>query len=432
MNPNRYKLAAVHYWMRSETRKVTEISLHHGAFLAVLILVISAISCNREYQPVTESELPEHIQNIENVTLIDPFEGAVPDSMELIQETVFESSEDVFMSGNISNFAVDDAGRVFVVSSVPGHLGVYVFNSDGTYLTTIGRYGQGPGEFEALGAIDVLEDELILFDPRLQKFAVYSLNDFEKTEEKIINLSEATRINQMPAIAKGTDLKLLNNDGMVLEVGMSSLNEESDGTQIFYYKLQRDGTINPERLLEVDRHKRYFLPEREGWAIPITKPFNRSSLVSITQSGTFFTAWTEDFLIKEYDTNGDYIQSLYYPITKSDLSLDQISIADHERRMLRGEEIPDTWPALHTMELDDEGRLWIATITDSKTHFTWQVLNQKGEWIARFQKEGERSRRFVPSKPLIIIKNGYFYTHQREFRQGIDRIIKYKIQRIER
>jgi len=412
----------------NESRKATEDSVLLCVFVAILFAVIATTACSLEHEPATESELPEPIQNIENVTIIAPIEGEVPDTVKLIQEAVFESGNDFIMSGNISNFAVDDAGRVFVVSSIPGHLGIYVFDSDGSYLSTIGRYGQGPGEFEAIGAIDVLDDELILFDPRLQKFVVYSLNDFEKTEEKIINLTEATRLNQMPAIAKGTDLELLNNGGMVLEVGMSSLNEESDGTQIFYFKLDRDGTINPERLMEVDRHKRYFLPKREGWAIPITKPFNRSSVVSITRSGGFFTAWTEDFLIKEHDKNGDYIQSLYYPFAKSDFSLDQIRIADHERRMLRGEEIPDTWPALHTMELDDEERLWVATITGSKTHFTWWVLNQKGELIARFQKEGERSTRFVPSKPLITIKNGYFYSHERDMRQGVDRIVKYRIE----
>ncbi|MCH8549172.1 MAG: 6-bladed beta-propeller, partial [Balneolaceae bacterium] len=375
--------------------------------------------------------LPDHISNLNNL-VVHPIDIQPPDTVILTRETIFESSDEVFMSGNISNFAVDDQGRLFIVSSVPGNLGVYVFNPDGSYLTTIGSYGRGPGEFEAVGGIDVLDDELILLDPRLQKFAVYSLGNFDKTKEEVVNLTEAMRADQMPAIARGTDVALLENGKMVLQVGMSSLNEEMDGRQIFYYSLKRDGTVNPERLLRLERHARYFLPEREGWAIPVTKPFNRSSLVSIARSGSFFTAWTEDFLIKKHDANGHYIRSFYYPIEKSDFSLNQINLADHERRMLRGEEIPDTWPALHTMELDDEGRLWVATITDSETKFTWWVLNQDGEVIARFQKQGERSNRFVPSKPLITIENGYFYSHERELRLGIDQIVKYKIEFIER
>lgn len=390
---------------------------------AVLLLWAMATGCaGNDVMP----EVPEHILEMENVTVFSP-DIQPADTVLLTRETIFESGEEVFMSGNITNFAVDDDGRVYVVSSVPGNLGVYVFNPDGSFLTTIGSYGEGPGEFEAVGGIDILDDELVLLDPRLQKFAVYSLGDFEKTKEEVVNLTEANRANQMPAIARGTDVALIENGEMVLQVGMSSLNEEMDGRQIFYYTLKRDGSVIPDRLLEVDRHARYFLPEREGWAIPITKPFNRSSLVSITRSGGFFSAWTEDFLIKEYDSNGRYIRSFYYPIEKSDFSLDQIRIADHEQRMLRGEEIPDTWPALHTMELDNEGRLWVATITDSKTNFTWWVLNQEGELIARFSKPGERSNRFVPSKPLITIKNGYYYSHERNFNKEIDRIVKYRI-----
>ena len=377
----------------TEARKVTENSVFFRASVAVLLFAAMLSACSSDEMP-DRSELPDHISQLVNVTIYDP-DIQPADTVILTRETAFESGEEVFMSGNISNFTVDDEGRVFVVSSVPGNLGVYVFNPDGSYLTAIGSYGHGPGEFEAIGGIDVLDDELILLDPRLQKFVVYSLDNFEIVEEEIVKLTEATRTNQMSAIARGTDIASLDDGEMVLQVGMSSLNEEMDGREIFYYSLKRYGTVVPERLLQVDRHARYFLPEREGWAIPITKPFNRSSLVSIKRSGGFFKAWTEDFLIKEHDENGQYLQSFYYPLEKSDFSLDQIRVADHERRMLRGEEIPDTWPAVHTMELDDQGRHWVATITDSESEFLWWVLNKEGEVIARFRKEGVRSNRTV-------------------------------------
>lgn len=381
--------------------------------------------CNH-HQPDEIVKIPK-----ENLTVYSPHTVA-PYKVVLTKEVVFEAGEEVFMSGYISAFSVDDTGRVFIVSGVPGNLGVHVFNSDGSYLTTIGSFGRGPGEFEAIGSIDILDNELILLDPRLQKFAIYSLDSFEKTREEIINLREATRASQISAIARGTDLVLLENGQMILEVGMSSLNEEMDGRHTYYYLLERDGTVNPEKLLKVERHVRYFLPEREGWAIPVTKPFNRSSLVSITRSGTFLTAWTEDFLIKKYDANGHYTQSIYYPVDKSSFSLDQIQMADHEHRMIRGEVIPDSWPAMHTMELDDEGRLWVATITDSETDFTWWVLNRDGELLARFIKPGKRSKRAVVSKPLIAIEDGYFYSHERNTSKGIDRIVKYKIEFINR
>ncbi len=404
--------------------------------IKILLLIVTLLlsSCRSDMEENTtnfEIQLPNHIKQLENLKVIYP-STQQPDTVILSQESNFESGDEVRMSGYISGFSVDDGGRVFIVSSVPGNLGVYVFNPDGSYLTTIGRFGQGPGEFEAIGAIDILDNELILFDPRLQKFAIYSLDNFDKIEEEIIKLSEVTKVDQIPAIAKGIDLKLLNNELMVLKVGMSSLIEENDGDRNYYYAVQRDGYVNSGKLLEVDRHTRYFLPEREGFALPITKPFNRSSLVSISRLGSFFSAWTEDFLIKEFDPNGQYIQSFFYPVEEIDFSLDQISVAEHEHRMFRNQEIPETWPALHTMELDDEERLWVATIIENDSAYQWFVFNMNGEMLARFIKSGDRSSRAVVVKPLIAIKDGYYYFHERDIRQGIDRIVKYKIQFIEK
>jgi len=292
-----------------ETRNITEVSgfslvsnrtFRSLAFLLVLITTACSGSENNTGEPDhirILDDIPDHVLELENLKAHSILDQEA-DTVVLTRQTIFESGEDLFMSGNIFNFTVDGQGRVYIVSGRPGNLGVYLFNADGSYLRTIGSYGQGPGEFEAIGSLDILDNELILLDPRLQKFAIYSLDSFEKTREEIINLTEATRASQISAIARGTDLVLLENGKMVLEVGMSSLNEEMDGRHIYYYLLERCGTVNPAKLLKVDRHVRYFLPEREGWAIPITKPFNRSSLVSITRSGTFLTAWTEDFLIK--------------------------------------------------------------------------------------------------------------------------------------
>jgi len=77
--------------------------------------------------------------------------------------------------------------------------------------------------------------------------------------------------------------------------------------------------------------------------------------------------------------------------------------------------------------VDDKGRMWAALITESDSVFTWWVLNPDGKLFARFELPGKRSLRSAYSKPLMMIKNGYFYLHERDFSQGIDRIVKYKI-----
>ena len=81
------------------------------------------------------------------------------------------------------------------------------------------------------------------------------------------------------------------------------------------------------------------------------------------------------------------------------------------------------------MEADDEGRLWIAIITDNDSTYQWVVLDQEdGSLLAKFTFSGKRSE-ISPfaSTNLTIIKNGYFYNREYNYEDGIDRIVKYKI-----
>jgi len=161
--------------------------------------------------------------------------------------------------------------------------------------------------------------------------------------------------------------------------------------------------------------------------LPFSMPFTRSTLVDVTPTGGFFTAWTENFLIKKYDQNGKYIRAFYYPVKKSKLSLNALHINKIRRKVLRNYKMPKTWPALDAMELDSKGRLWVATITGSKTSFRWWVLSRQGKPVARFTFPGKRKARRVMPKPIVEIKKGYFYTHRYDIRKGIDQIVKYKI-----
>lgn len=51
------------------------------------------------------------------------------------------------------DMAVDDEGRIYILDS--GNQRIQVFGPDGKFLRTIGRRGQGPGEFESLNSIDI-------------------------------------------------------------------------------------------------------------------------------------------------------------------------------------------------------------------------------------------------------------------------------------
>ncbi|TVR32958.1 MAG: hypothetical protein EA390_04565 [Balneolaceae bacterium] len=73
-------------------------------------------ACSSEEESA-KIELPDHISQLENVTVYDP-DIQPADTVMLTRETIFESGEDVFMEGNIRRLAVDDKGRVWVATIV--------------------------------------------------------------------------------------------------------------------------------------------------------------------------------------------------------------------------------------------------------------------------------------------------------------------------
>lgn len=117
---------------------------------------------------------------------------------------------------------------------------------------------------------------------------------------------------------------------------------------------------------------------------------------------------------------------------KSELELSNFEIDAAKKSEINKTEVPNNWPALHTMVMDEKNRLWVATITDSDSTFNWRVVDEKGAPLASFSYPGNRKRSSVWSEPLYKIKNGYFYELERDMRSGIDRIVKYKIEFTER
>ena len=70
-----------------------------------------------------------------------------------------------FLFGRVNSIAVDDFGTLYVLDSQAGE--IRAFTSDGTFLRTYGRRGEGPGELMSPNAIAVLSDKRVLArDPR--------------------------------------------------------------------------------------------------------------------------------------------------------------------------------------------------------------------------------------------------------------------------
>src|SRR5690625_1749248 len=82
--------------------------------------------------------------------------------------------------GGLTNLAVDINGYIYVTDVVNQE--IKAFSLDGRLLHTIGRKGQGPGEFTGLLDLAISRDSLYAFDNNLKHISVYHVLDTLKFE----------------------------------------------------------------------------------------------------------------------------------------------------------------------------------------------------------------------------------------------------------
>ncbi|WP_158278574.1 6-bladed beta-propeller [Rhodohalobacter mucosus] len=388
-------------------------------------------SCtNDNHNAQNDLILPGHIQELQNLKIIST-EHQVPDTVELFREVNFESSEDVFLDGYINRIAIDDNERVYVGVSRMGQASVYVFRENGKFITKIGRYGRGPGEFENIRSMDIVNNKLFLFCSSLQKVSIYSIEDFSHIRDVVIRNVIENQSDSLINRLRVDRLFVTDDETVIVRLKTLAIYSGADERTMLYRKLKNDGYLESENLLKKERFKLYF-PVNEGTDVPFTMPFTRSSLVTMTKGGHFFTNQTEEFLVKEYDGEGNYQRAFYYPMLNAPLNMRDFDLRKERQRAIDQYEMPESWPVVHTLEMDNKGRMWIASISENDSTYLWHLVNQQGEMLARFQLPGNRSSRNVMSEPLIRVHNNYFYTREVNQQDGIDRIVKHKIEFIER
>jgi len=151
--------------------------------------------------------------------------------------------------------------------------------------------------------------------------------------------------------------------------------------------------------------------------------YGRTTLLAVSEE-SFYTLWTEDLVVKKYDSHGNYISAFYHPIRKKDLKrgevMEQISISnDQQRHLFRNSSLPESWPAVQHFLMDDEQRFWISTIIDDRNNYEWWVLKDNGQLIDRFIWPREKEIQFV--------KNGNIYVLETDQKSGLDQIVRYRV-----
>jgi len=156
--------------------------------MLLLSVFMMLVSCGKQ-----KAEWKGMIEEVNGVTMVrNPKEGLWDSKEEAKVKMIKErqvgemDGPEEFLFVLISDVAVNSKGDIYVADRKLNE--VRKFNKEGKYLSTLGRRGQGPGEFQSIYIVSVnTHDDVIVFDNMLGRVSIFSDNgEHKETTKKLM------------------------------------------------------------------------------------------------------------------------------------------------------------------------------------------------------------------------------------------------------
>ncbi|MEW5901960.1 MAG: 6-bladed beta-propeller, partial [Acidobacteriota bacterium] len=291
----------------------------------------------------------------------------------------------------ISGIAVDNVGRIYVLDIKEAQ--IKVFNKEGTYIKTLGKKGQGPGEMVSPFSICITrKDEIFVQDLNAHRILLLSL---EGALIKTISTAELLLIGSV----------MDSRENIIGLVGIS-------GPERQIFELMKfDSNLNP--LFNFCSASR-----PSSMARPPYHPFNPEPAWTLTRGDAVIFGYTEDYELKLFDSNGKLVRKItkdYEPVKITDDEIEDM------RKKMPGpmaSELPKHHTAYQDFSADEEGHIFVRTWekADDRQRCYFDVFDADGRYI---------TKAIVNGQPRVW-KKGHLCTLE-EDREGYPVVRRYKV-----
>jgi hypothetical protein len=372
--------------------------MKHGRLkICFLSLVFLWASCGTSESPggrwrgtVTEENGVRTVLNPE-----DPVYGEMELELETELDLGDNTDDDNTIFFEAQRLDVDEAGNIYVVDT--GNHRIQKFDAEGRFVLSIGKEGQGPGEFESVSNIHLSPDGTLyaVDGVRLQRFktdgTVLStipltnrISDFWITPDKFIygvetrTTDEGRRRLLVRLDPEGNELDILTEFADV-----RPLDQESDGYRVRFVILHR---YNPFLYIKAAPGEEFLYGNSADYAIHRCSADGTANLViKKTEASRSISQAEKDRVI-------DGIKERLEAMGRSlpDEALEQ------------GCQFPPTSPYYVDMFTDNLGRIFVRRLKSMLDESDTQILDV-------FGPEGHYLHRiFTETRPLVI-RNGLLY-----------------------
>lgn len=343
--------------------------------------------------------------------------------------------------GKITSLAVDARGNVYVADAMNHR--VDVFAPDGSQVSSIGRRGDGPGEFRTVTHVAVGRgDTLFVFDAQAQR-----VTRFAGLPEGVLAGTISVR---RPDASANYQVLVTERGGLLVPytVPLTEANADSARTLVLRH-LAGAGYADAGTVIEVpDREFLISRDPRFGLAIG-SLPYGREPLLRLGPDDVLHYAWTDRLAVETYDLSGQRRGRAAFehrpgPVSDEEIArlldsyrpdaLSQVERSLMERAHGDGR-LPATKPAIRNLLVDDAGRTWANLVQDNDVMIhtgagmdyvppgpdaesPWVIIGAAGEIIARTSLPHGTS--------LRVVRDGLAYGVATDA-GGEQRVVRYRV-----
>ena len=263
---------------------------------------------------------------------------------------------DEYLFGTVGSIAVNDDHTVYILDTQAQH--IRVFDSTGTYIETLGRRGEGPGELSHAEAIALLPDgRLVVRDPANMRVQLYGPGPGE-TDEWGYRASTDYTDEPMYTDSRGRTL-LVSRDQSRTDFVWQLVFLGPDGTPL-------DTLPQPSIDFEPPTLKAEYTTGNSSSSVSTPVPFSPTFAWALHPSGHFLTGLSTEYRIELGRDDG---------VLRIERDYDPVRVWDDERRFVRemitqemrntqpdwswdGPPIPDHKPPFLQLHPGRDGRIW--------------------------------------------------------------------------
>lgn len=333
--------------------------------------------------------------------------------------------EELFFEG-LSTVACDPEGNIYVVDSEAKN--IKKFDAEGKFLKTIGREGQGPGEFGGLYYSTFARDRLIVWDSGNRRLCAFTPEgEFVDSASIAYDKGSVRKMRGLPT-------------GEVLVEMEKTFRQEPDRPQTCRIDLYSPNLKHVRTVYKRELWRKKYIRTKEFGTTTLYFPYSPDVRWDVAPDGRIVIGFSANYELEVYDLSGKKISTVTHAhepvkVTEKDKKdyFDSLAFYRMGERLketpayiTRYTEFPKHKPVYNDILVDSSGNIWVilnrAKLDEKGRMF--DVFDRMGKFISRVRIEGGIV--FPDNRNAYILHNGSFLLIETD-ENDLYRVIQYKL-----